>query len=139
MLIGACAGGPQVSANERYTGQVAAGVVRPAGATGIAVQRRLISALEASGDFAGVYPLFAPTQSSEVGVVITPSILDERHGPNGLEQLRVQVRAERQSQTRDALKKTYSGRSSARNTALDDLIQPLARDLTRRYGRKPVY
>lgn len=139
MLFVACAGGPQVSTDERYTGQVAAGVVRPAGTTGITVQRRLISALEASGDFAGVYPLFAPAQSSEVGLVITPTILSERRGPTGLEQLRMQVRAERQSLARDALDKTYSGRSSGRNDALDDLIQPLARDLSQRYGRKPVY
>lgn len=139
ILLGACAGGPAISADERYDGQVAAGVVQPTGISGESVQRRLIEALDQSGDFAGVYPLHAPGQYSEVEVVITPSILDAQRGANGLEQLSLQVHASRRPHTAGMLDKTYRGTASGRADALDDLIPRLTQDVGRRFGAKPVY
>jgi len=139
ILLSACAGGPVISADERYDGQVAAGVVQPAGVSGDRVQRRLIAALEQSGDFAGVYPLYAPGQYSEVEVVITPSILDTRRGAHGLEQLLLQIHASRRPPSAGVLDKTYRGTASGRADALDDLIPSLTQDLGRRFGAKPIY
>ena len=139
MLLHGCSTGPTVGGQEPYRGQFAAGVVDPGGRYGSTIQRRLISELEASGRFAGVYPLRSPTQSSEVEVIIQPAVISARPGSRGLERLDLRVAAFRKTSRKDRFNKEYRGKASGGRDALDDIVEPLARDLAKRFGAKPVY
>ncbi|WP_462320996.1 hypothetical protein [Halochromatium sp.] len=138
-LLGACATGPGVSGRESYEGPAAAGVVRPPGAAGATIQRRLVSGLESSGAFAGLYPLDSSQQNTEVEVLIEPLVMESQLGRRGFERLQLQVRALRKNDPRDGFNKQYRGQASGSRDALDDILKPLGRDLRRRFGAKPVY
>jgi hypothetical protein len=139
VLIGACASGPRVSGQESYDGQAAAGVVRPPGTQGAVIQRRLVSGLESSRAFAGLYPLSSPHQNTEAEVLIEPRVMNSQVGRRGFERLELQVRAYRKNDPSDGFRKDYRGKTSGNRDALDDILMPLGRDLRRRFGAKPVY
>lgn len=138
-LLGACASGPRVTGQEAYDGQAAAGVVRPPGAQGALIQRRMLAGLDVDGAFAGLYPLDSAHQSTEVEILIEPVVVDAQPAGRGFERLLLQVRAYRKNGRADAFNKSYRGRASGNRDALDDILKPLGRDLKRRFGGKPVY
>lgn len=138
-LLAGCASGPQVSGQERYKGQVAAGVVRPLGVEGGLIQRRLVAGLEPIGIFAGVYPLTSSHQSTEVEVLIEPIVVESRSNSRGFERLQLQVRASEKNTRGSGFDKDYRGKATGNRDALDDIIKSLGRDLKRRFGAKPVY
>jgi hypothetical protein len=139
-LLGACSSGPpRVIGQEAYNGQAAAGIVRPPGAQGAQIQQRMIAGLDADGAFAGLYPLDSAYESTEVEVLIEPVVVEAQPGGRGFERLLLQVRASRKNDRGDAFNKSYRGRASGRRDALDDILEPLGRDLRRRFGANPVY
>lgn len=138
-LLGACGSGPRVTGQEAYDGQAAAGIVRPPGAQGAVVQRRLVSGLAPTAAFAGLYPLDSPHQSTEVEVLIEPVVVEAQPGRGGFERLLLQVRAYRKGAPGDGFNKSYRGKASGNRDALDDIVKPLGNDLKRRFGAKPVY
>lgn len=138
-VLSACASGPRVTGQEAYTGQAAVGIVRPPGAQGAMIQRRLVSGLDASGAFAGLYPLSSPHQSTEVEIVIEPVVVEAQSGSRGFERLLLQVHAYRKHDRGDAFNTRYRGRASGNRDALDEILRPLERDLNRRFGARPVY
>ncbi|WP_201222021.1 hypothetical protein [Halochromatium roseum] len=138
-MLGACASGPRVAGQEVYDGQAAAGIVRPPGARGAVVQRRLIAGLDPMAAFAGLYPLDSPHQSTEVEVLIEPVVVEAVPSRGGFEHLLLQVRAYRKNHIGDGFSKRYRGKASGNRDALDDIVKPLGRDLKRRFGAKPVY
>ncbi len=138
-MLAACASGSQLGGKEPYKGQVAAGVVRPSGADGALVQRRLVAGLEPIGAFAGVYPLTSSYQSTEAEVLIEPSLVESRPGSRGFERLQLQVRAYEKNNRGNGFDKGYRGKASGNRDALDDILKPLGRDLKRRFGAKPIY
>jgi hypothetical protein len=139
MLLHGCSTGPTVGGQEPYRGQFAAGVVNPGGRYGSTIQRRLINALDASGRFAGVYPLRSSTQSSEVEIIIQPATLSARPGSGGFERIELRVTAFRKTSRKDRFNKTYRGKATGGRDALDDIAKPLVRELTKRFGERPVY
>lgn len=139
VLLSGCASGPRGSGQESYSGQVAAGVVRPAGAEGDLIQRRLVAGLEPIGAFAGVYPLISPQQSTEAEVLIEPTVIEARFGRRGLERLQLQVRAYEKNNRSNAFNARYQGEAAGNRDAISDILKPLGRDLERRFGAKPVY
>jgi hypothetical protein len=139
MLLTACSTGPRIGGQEPYQGQFAAGVVNPGGKNGATIQRRLIAELDASGRFAGAFPLQSATQSTEVEIIIKPTVLAARPGNRGFERLDLRVAAFRKTSRRDGFSKEYRGKAAGGRDALDDITKPLVRDLTKRFGKKPVY
>ncbi|MEA3638943.1 MAG: hypothetical protein VBE63_03250 [Lamprobacter sp.] len=138
-MLGACASGPQVTEQEAYDGQAAAGILRPPGVQGALVQRRLVTELAASAAFAGLYPLDSPYQSTEAEILIEPVVIEAVPGRGGFEQMLLQVRAYRKHNSDDGFSQRYRGRASGNRDALDAIVKPLGNDLRRRFGAKPVY
>lgn len=139
VLLSGCASGPRVTGQEAYAGQAAAGIVRPAGAQGALIQRRMLAGLDADGAFAGLYPLDSPHERTEVEVLIEPVVIEAQAGGRGFERLLLQVRAYRKNDPGDRFDESYVGRASGNRDALDAILKPLGRDLGRRFGARPVY
>jgi hypothetical protein len=142
VLLSACASsGGGIPASETYQGQLAAALAPPAGAgwRGSAMQQQLQRGIEASGTFASVITLDSPRESNEAEVIIQPSVLEAQPGGSGLDRVQLAVRTTRKSTGAVGIDKVYSGRSSGRGDAVDDIIKPLNRDLKRKYREPPVY
>lgn len=138
LLLTACAGGPQVSKKEAYRGQLAAGVVRPAGPEGVQVQQQLIEGLNASGGFAGVYPLWSANQSTEAQVIVEPLIAAAHRGRRGFERIELGISAHLKHE-RGRFRKAYAAKASGSGDALAEVSDQVSRDLNRRFGSRPVY
>ena len=139
LLVQGCSTGPSVGGQEPYQGQFAAGVVLPGGPYGEAVQRRLIAELDASGRFAGVFPLRSSSQNTEVEIIVEPTVVSARTASRGFERLDLRVTAFRKPSRTSAFNKTYQGKASGNGDALNDVANSVARDITRRFGAKPVF
>lgn len=137
IVLSGCGSTAGIPASETYSGQVAAAIAPVGGVSarwqGKLIQRGLATELDRKGVFADVIPLEGSRDGHEAEIVLLPSML-ERSG----DRLRLRVRAREQSNGKLGLDKTYKGRGAEIETAANDIGRDLAKDLKRRYGKKPV-